>query len=72
MLCVIQVVFHSQDSQSSVGSPMSRLPTQIIGAEDDYFDTEQDQVSSGSGSLSIQLLPIIPLYTLARSVGQIS
>lgn len=33
-----------QDSQSSVGSPLSRVGTQIIGAEDDDFDTEQEQV----------------------------
>uniref|UniRef100_A0A674CY78 Rho guanine nucleotide exchange factor 12 n=1 Tax=Salmo trutta TaxID=8032 RepID=A0A674CY78_SALTR len=30
--------------QSSVGSPFSRLNPQIIGAEDDYFDTEQEQL----------------------------
>ncbi|MGH0162307.1 UNVERIFIED_CONTAM: hypothetical protein FKN15_042551 [Acipenser sinensis] len=30
--------------QSSVGSPASQLGTQIIGAEDDYFDTEQEQL----------------------------
>uniref|UniRef100_A0A4W5MUI1 PDZ domain-containing protein n=1 Tax=Hucho hucho TaxID=62062 RepID=A0A4W5MUI1_9TELE len=30
--------------QCSVGSPLSRLNPQIIGAEDDYFDTEQEQV----------------------------
>lgn len=34
----------AQDSQSSVGSPLSRVGTQIIGAEDDDFDTEQEQV----------------------------
>lgn len=33
-----------QDSQSSVGSPLSRVVPQIIGAEDDDFDTEQEQV----------------------------
>lgn len=33
-----------QDSQSSVGSPLSRVGPQIIGAEDDDFDTEQEQV----------------------------
>lgn len=27
-----------------MGSPSSRLNPQIIGAEDDYFDTEQEQV----------------------------
>lgn len=33
-----------QDSQSSVGSPSSRVAPQIIGAEDDDFDTEHEQV----------------------------
>lgn len=33
-----------QDSQSSIGSPSSRVGPQIIGAEDDDFDTEQEQV----------------------------
>lgn len=36
-----------QDSQSSVGSPLSRVGPQIIGAEDDDFDTEQEQVTFG-------------------------
>lgn len=37
---------HSQDSnyQCGVGSPSSRLPRPIIGAEDDDFNTEQEQV----------------------------
>ncbi|KFO12453.1 Rho guanine nucleotide exchange factor 12, partial [Balearica regulorum gibbericeps] len=34
-----------QDSQSSVGSPLSRVGPQIIGAEDDDFDTEQEQIN---------------------------
>ncbi|XP_075630767.1 rho guanine nucleotide exchange factor 12 isoform X2 [Balearica regulorum gibbericeps] len=33
------------DSQSSVGSPLSRVGPQIIGAEDDDFDTEQEQIN---------------------------
>ncbi|NXP54751.1 ARHGC factor, partial [Heliornis fulica] len=33
------------DSQSSVGSPLSRMGPQIIGAEDDDFDTEQEQIN---------------------------
>uniref|UniRef100_A0A7M4FT15 Rho guanine nucleotide exchange factor 12 n=1 Tax=Crocodylus porosus TaxID=8502 RepID=A0A7M4FT15_CROPO len=34
-----------QDSQSSVGSPSSRMAPQIIGAEDDDFDTEHEQIN---------------------------
>ncbi|KAM6238168.1 rho guanine nucleotide exchange factor 12 isoform 3-T3 [Porphyrio hochstetteri] len=33
------------DSQCSVGSPLSRAGPQIIGAEDDDFDTEQEQIN---------------------------
>uniref|UniRef100_A0A7M4E7B2 Rho guanine nucleotide exchange factor 12 n=1 Tax=Crocodylus porosus TaxID=8502 RepID=A0A7M4E7B2_CROPO len=33
------------DSQSSVGSPSSRMAPQIIGAEDDDFDTEHEQIN---------------------------
>ncbi|NWH24586.1 ARHGC factor, partial [Grus americana] len=33
------------DSQSNVGSPLSRVGPQIIGAEDDDFDTEQEQIN---------------------------
>ncbi|XP_059575648.1 rho guanine nucleotide exchange factor 12 isoform X1 [Alligator mississippiensis] len=33
------------DSQSSVGSPSSRVAPQIIGAEDDDFDTEHEQIN---------------------------
>lgn len=41
-----------QDSnyQCSVGSPSSRLPPPIIGAEDDDFDTEQEQVRTEKSS----------------------
>lgn len=37
----------TQDSsaQSTVGSPPHPLNPQIIGAEDDYFDSQQEQVS---------------------------
>lgn len=44
--CLSLCVYVNQNCnfQSSVGSPFSRLNPQIIGAEDDYFDTEQEQV----------------------------
>ncbi|XP_031427370.1 rho guanine nucleotide exchange factor 12 isoform X3 [Clupea harengus] len=54
------------DSQSSVGSPMSRLPTQIIGAEDDYFDTEQDQMNGQCSCFqSMELLKSRPAHLAA-------
>uniref|UniRef100_A0A8C0H2J4 Rho guanine nucleotide exchange factor 12 n=1 Tax=Chelonoidis abingdonii TaxID=106734 RepID=A0A8C0H2J4_CHEAB len=55
-----------QDSQSSVGSPSSRMAPQIIGAEDDDFDTEQEQVAIINGQCScfqnIELLKSRPAH----------
>ncbi|XP_075460244.1 rho guanine nucleotide exchange factor 12 isoform X2 [Ascaphus truei] len=36
---------HDSDSQSSLGSPSTRLAHSIIGAEDEDFDAEQEQVN---------------------------
>ncbi|MEE6516001.1 hypothetical protein FKM82_025202 [Ascaphus truei] len=38
---------HDSDSQSSLGSPSTRLAHSIIGAEDEDFDAEQEQVGDG-------------------------
>uniref|UniRef100_A0AAR2JML4 Rho guanine nucleotide exchange factor (GEF) 12a n=1 Tax=Pygocentrus nattereri TaxID=42514 RepID=A0AAR2JML4_PYGNA len=60
-----------QDSnfQSSIGSPSSRLAPQIIGAEDDDFDTEQEQVRGMNGQCScfqsIELLKARPAHLAA-------
>ncbi|XP_048086323.1 rho guanine nucleotide exchange factor 12 isoform X1 [Alosa alosa] len=55
------------DSQSSLGSPMSRQPPQIIGAEDDYFgDTEQDQINGQCSCFqSMELLKSRPAHLAA-------
>ncbi|XP_036392087.1 rho guanine nucleotide exchange factor 12-like isoform X2 [Megalops cyprinoides] len=51
------------DSQSSVGSPASLPAPQIIGAEDDYFDTEQEQVNGQCSCFqSIELLKSRPAH----------
>ncbi|NXG54135.1 ARHGC factor, partial [Hemiprocne comata] len=52
------------DSQSSVGSPLSRVGPQIIGAEDDDFDTEQEQQINGQCSCfqNIELLKSRPAH----------
>ena len=52
-----------QDSQSSVGSPLSRVGPQIIGAEDDDFDTEQEQVGM-TFSLSHPFSPLTKILFL--------
>ncbi|XP_069470436.1 rho guanine nucleotide exchange factor 12 isoform X2 [Ambystoma mexicanum] len=36
---------HDTDSQSSIGSPHTRSGPQIIGAEDEDFDAEQEQIN---------------------------
>ncbi|XP_045080063.1 rho guanine nucleotide exchange factor 12 isoform X2 [Coregonus clupeaformis] len=52
--------------QSSVGSPLSRLNPQIIGAEDDYFDTEQEQINGQCSCFqSIELLKSRPAHLAA-------
>uniref|UniRef100_A0A8C0ATN4 Rho guanine nucleotide exchange factor 12 n=1 Tax=Buteo japonicus TaxID=224669 RepID=A0A8C0ATN4_9AVES len=52
-----------QDSQSSVGSPLSRLGPQIIGAEDDDFDTEQEQINGQCSCFqNIELLKSRPAH----------
>uniref|UniRef100_A0A8D2QRY4 Rho guanine nucleotide exchange factor 12 n=1 Tax=Zosterops lateralis melanops TaxID=1220523 RepID=A0A8D2QRY4_ZOSLA len=55
-----------QDSQSSVGSPLSRVGTQIIGAEDDDFDTEQEQINGQCSCFqNIELLKSRPAHLAA-------
>uniref|UniRef100_A0A8V5HH61 Rho guanine nucleotide exchange factor 12 n=1 Tax=Melopsittacus undulatus TaxID=13146 RepID=A0A8V5HH61_MELUD len=51
------------DSQSSVGSPLSRVVPQIIGAEDDDFDTEQEQINGQCSCFqNIELLKSRPAH----------
>uniref|UniRef100_A0A673XBA3 Rho guanine nucleotide exchange factor 12 n=1 Tax=Salmo trutta TaxID=8032 RepID=A0A673XBA3_SALTR len=50
----------------SVGSPLSRLNPQIIGAEDDYFDTEQEEINGQCCCFqSIELLKSRPAHLAA-------
>lgn len=60
-----------QDSQSSVGSPLSRVGTQIIGAEDDDFDTEQEQVGAAfySPPTNQNSLPFFLNYLISVSTS---
>uniref|UniRef100_A0A673XBP2 Rho guanine nucleotide exchange factor 12 n=1 Tax=Salmo trutta TaxID=8032 RepID=A0A673XBP2_SALTR len=52
--------------QCSVGSPLSRLNPQIIGAEDDYFDTEQEEINGQCCCFqSIELLKSRPAHLAA-------
>ncbi|XP_051552026.1 rho guanine nucleotide exchange factor 12-like isoform X1 [Myxocyprinus asiaticus] len=54
------------DSQSSVGSPSSRVVPNIIGAEDDDFDTEQEQMNGLCSCFqSIDLLKSRPAHLAA-------
>ncbi|XP_076867187.1 rho guanine nucleotide exchange factor 12 isoform X2 [Brachyhypopomus gauderio] len=54
------------NSQSSVGSPSSRLPPHIIGAEDDDFDTEQEQMNGQCSCFqSVELLKSRPAHLAA-------
>uniref|UniRef100_A0A8D0F9I7 Rho guanine nucleotide exchange factor 12 n=1 Tax=Strix occidentalis caurina TaxID=311401 RepID=A0A8D0F9I7_STROC len=54
---------HDFDSQSSVGSPLSRVGPQIIGAEDDDFDTEQEQINGQCSCFqNIELLKSRPAH----------
>ncbi|XP_066518963.1 rho guanine nucleotide exchange factor 12 isoform X2 [Hoplias malabaricus] len=51
---------------STLGSPAFRLPSQIIGAEDDYFDSEQDQVNGQCSYFqSMELLKSRPAHLAA-------
>nr|XP_008162754.1 rho guanine nucleotide exchange factor 12 isoform X3 [Chrysemys picta bellii] len=51
------------DSQSSIGSPSSRMAPQIIGAEDDDFDTEQEQINGQCSCFqNIELLKSRPAH----------
>ncbi|XP_074833313.1 rho guanine nucleotide exchange factor 12 isoform X3 [Carettochelys insculpta] len=51
------------DSQSSVGSPSSRMAPPIIGAEDDDFDTEQEQINGQCSCFqNIELLKSRPAH----------
>ncbi|XP_067420980.1 rho guanine nucleotide exchange factor 12 isoform X2 [Emydura macquarii macquarii] len=51
------------DSQSSVGSPSSRTAPQIIGAEDDDFDPEQEQINGQCSCFqNIELLKSRPAH----------
>ncbi|KFW92730.1 Rho guanine nucleotide exchange factor 12, partial [Phalacrocorax carbo] len=60
-LCISSI--SSQDSQSSVGSPLSRVGPQIIGAEDDDFDTEQEQINGQCSCFqNIELLKSRPAH----------
>ncbi|XP_064863310.1 rho guanine nucleotide exchange factor 12-like isoform X4 [Oncorhynchus nerka] len=52
--------------QCSVGSPLTCLNPQIIGAEDDYFDTEQEQINGQCCCFqSIELLKSRPAHLAA-------
>ncbi|CAM4553025.1 unnamed protein product [Leuciscus chuanchicus] len=52
--------------QSSIGSPPSRLASEIIAAEDDDFDTEQEQVNGQCSCFqSIELLMTRPAHLAA-------
>uniref|UniRef100_A0A672SVW6 Rho guanine nucleotide exchange factor 12-like n=1 Tax=Sinocyclocheilus grahami TaxID=75366 RepID=A0A672SVW6_SINGR len=54
------------DSQSSVGSPSSRPVAHIIGAEDEDFDTEQEQMNGQCSCFqSIDLLKSRPAHLAA-------
>ncbi|XP_071031184.1 rho guanine nucleotide exchange factor 12-like isoform X1 [Oncorhynchus clarkii lewisi] len=52
--------------QCSVGNPLTCLNPQIIGAEDDYFDTEQEQINGQCCCFqSIELLKSRPAHLAA-------
>ncbi|XP_030648267.1 rho guanine nucleotide exchange factor 12 [Chanos chanos] len=54
------------NSQSGVGTPLSRPAPQIIGAEDDDFDTEQEQVNGQCSCFqSMELLKSRPAHLAA-------
>uniref|UniRef100_A0A8D0H3M1 Rho guanine nucleotide exchange factor 12 n=1 Tax=Sphenodon punctatus TaxID=8508 RepID=A0A8D0H3M1_SPHPU len=52
-----------QDTQPSTGSPSARVAPQIIGAEDDDFDTEQEQINGQCSCFqNIELLKSRPAH----------
>ncbi|KAM4620708.1 rho guanine nucleotide exchange factor 12 isoform 2-T2 [Polymixia lowei] len=52
--------------QCSMGSPPSQSSPQIIGAEDDYFDTQQEQINGQCSCFqSIELLKTRPAHLAA-------
>uniref|UniRef100_A0A4W5NWI3 Rho guanine nucleotide exchange factor 12 n=1 Tax=Hucho hucho TaxID=62062 RepID=A0A4W5NWI3_9TELE len=68
--------FHSPDTEdtpdldslspSAVSSPSSRFVSQIIGAEDDYFDSDQEQVNGQCSCFqSMELLKSRPAHLAA-------
>ncbi|XP_053086248.1 rho guanine nucleotide exchange factor 12 isoform X2 [Pangasianodon hypophthalmus] len=60
------VVDLDSNYQCSVGSPSSRLPPPIIGAEDDDFDTEQEQMNGQCSCFqTIELLKSRPAHLAA-------
>uniref|UniRef100_A0AAR2K1I4 Rho guanine nucleotide exchange factor 12 n=1 Tax=Pygocentrus nattereri TaxID=42514 RepID=A0AAR2K1I4_PYGNA len=62
--CPTHLLTHFSDS--SIGSPSSRLAPQIIGAEDDDFDTEQEQMNGQCSCFqSIELLKARPAHLAA-------
>uniref|UniRef100_A0A8C3HK92 Rho guanine nucleotide exchange factor 12 n=1 Tax=Chrysemys picta bellii TaxID=8478 RepID=A0A8C3HK92_CHRPI len=62
-LCIFFSLSTPQDSQSSIGSPSSRMAPQIIGAEDDDFDTEQEQINGQCSCFqNIELLKSRPAH----------
>uniref|UniRef100_A0A671QAP0 Rho guanine nucleotide exchange factor 12-like n=1 Tax=Sinocyclocheilus anshuiensis TaxID=1608454 RepID=A0A671QAP0_9TELE len=55
-----------QDSQSSVGSPSTRPVAHIIGAEDEDFDTEQEQMNGQCSCFqSVDILKSRPAHLAA-------
>uniref|UniRef100_A0A8D2Q228 Rho guanine nucleotide exchange factor 12 n=1 Tax=Varanus komodoensis TaxID=61221 RepID=A0A8D2Q228_VARKO len=63
VLIVFIISSSSQDSQSSIGSPSSRTAPPIIGAEDDDFDGEQEQINGQCSCFqNIELLKSRPAH----------
>uniref|UniRef100_A0AAR2L420 Rho guanine nucleotide exchange factor (GEF) 12a n=1 Tax=Pygocentrus nattereri TaxID=42514 RepID=A0AAR2L420_PYGNA len=65
---MLMSLFLSQDSHlhSTVGSPSFRMASQIIGAEDDYFDSEQEQLNGQCSCFqSMELLKSRPAHLAA-------
>uniref|UniRef100_A0A8C1QKE1 Rho guanine nucleotide exchange factor (GEF) 12a n=1 Tax=Cyprinus carpio TaxID=7962 RepID=A0A8C1QKE1_CYPCA len=57
---------HNSRFSSTIGSPPSRLASEIIAAEDDDFDTEQEQVNGQCSCFqSIELLKTRPAHLAA-------
>uniref|UniRef100_A0A803TEB5 Rho guanine nucleotide exchange factor 12 n=1 Tax=Anolis carolinensis TaxID=28377 RepID=A0A803TEB5_ANOCA len=63
LIFFVLLVCSSQDSQSSIGSPSSRMAPPIIGAEDDDFDGEQEQINGQCSCFqNIELLKSRPAH----------